>query len=84
MIVTHIVCDRDHCTKDKALPNHLFKERKADGAGSSEDWYYKFDLCPTCQQTLLDMIFEHVRYKAFTEEDALKLLKKLLINVREG
>lgn len=84
MRVEHIMCDREGCKHDHALQSSLFKERKADGAGSSEDWHYQFELCPPCQQTLLDEIFEHVRYKVFTEADALALLNKLLIKYRVG
>lgn len=84
MNVTHTMCDREFCKHDHALKNSLFKERKADGAGSSEDWFYVFDLCATCQQTLIDEIFEIVRVRPFTEVDALALLKKLLIKFRVG
>jgi hypothetical protein len=83
MNVTHTMCDRAFCNNDQARSIFIFKERKADGAGSSEEWHYKFDLCPSDQQALLNEIFDHVRYKqALTAEDALAILNKLLIKFR--
>lgn len=60
MQVTSRVCDVNTC---KVLPQicesfSMFKERKTDGAGSGEDWYWKFDLCQrhtvSCLQWLLE------------------------------
>lgn len=84
MRVEHIVCDREFCKNEHALKSSLFKERKNDGAGSMEDWYYQFELCAPCQQVLIDQIFEHVRYNDFTAADALALLNKLRIKFTVG
>lgn len=84
MRVEHILCDREYCKNEHALKSSLFKERKADGAGGMEDWYYQFELCAPCQQTLIDHIFEHVRNKTFTSDDALTLLKTLHIKYTVG
>lgn len=42
------ICYCDVCGKENAVPVSQFAERKADGAGSMENWYYTVDLCAAC------------------------------------
>ena len=44
--VTSTVCDWKGCRASGATGSAAFLERKADGAGSMEDWHLVFDLCP--------------------------------------
>lgn len=53
---TRQLCDVEGCGKPNAWPFTKFKERKSDGAGSREDWYYTFDLCPSHAGRLLDAL----------------------------
>jgi hypothetical protein len=51
MLVTKTICDVEGCGHEavhgKATNGfHIYKDRRADGAGSMENWYYTFDLCP--------------------------------------
>jgi len=48
----------DKCKKAGAKPFSIFKDRKADGAGSMENWYYQFDLCAECCAIVLQQFFE--------------------------
>lgn len=80
---TYRICDREGCGKDNATSLTLFKERKADGAGGMEDWFYIFDLCPTCAVSILDAIFSTLRRDTLTEEKAVKFLKDRRIKMRE-
>ena len=55
MELTRKVCDVKDCKNSYADANRfsVFKDRKADGAGGMENWYWKFDLCVTHQIQLL-------------------------------
>lgn len=51
MQVTKSICDVDDCGHDAVRGQavngfHIFKDRRVDGAGSMENWFYTFDLCP--------------------------------------
>ena len=82
---TFTLCDRSGCLeKDNthAQSVFLFKERKADGAGSSEDWFYKFDLCAKDRLELLQDILDELRYRAVDDAFILKKLKDMGIKYR--
>lgn len=49
---TRLLCDK--CGKPQCRSYSIFKERRADGAGSMENWNYGFDLCFDCSGKLLD------------------------------
>lgn len=53
---TRQLCDVEGCGTPNARTFTKFKERKSDGAGSREDWYYTFDLCVNHAGHLLDAI----------------------------
>lgn len=48
----------DVCGKDNATAITQFEERKPDGAGGSENWYYYVDLCPACITTFFKALLE--------------------------
>ncbi len=86
MRVEKTICDRKGCGKDDAVTFHLFKERRADGAGSMEDWDYQFDLCSNCSRVLLTAILE--TFGKFTHNlekaEVLTYVNKFQITTREG
>jgi len=67
---TRTLCDVKTC-KNIAKPFYFFKKRKADGAGSMENWNYKFDLCVDHQACLLNALLKHL------EKDNQDILLKL-------
>lgn len=75
MKIEQVVCDR--CKKSNAKTFRVFKDRKADGAGSMENWYYTFDLCSGCCGELLETAIETLE-----NNTALEIIKKLQITTR--
>ena len=80
MKIEKIQCDVNGCENDGAQKFQIFKERKADGAGSMEDWFYVFDLCSGCQTEILHFLFEVERCAKTPVETA--LFTKFEIRVR--
>lgn len=68
----------DGCKSENAEGFMIFKSREADGAGSMENWYYLFDLCPEAQRQLLAEIFE--KYP----EQSVEIVKAAKIRTRVG
>lgn len=78
-IVKTRVCDRDECKQENAIPCQTFSDRRMDGAGSMENWYYTFDLCPECCGALLDRCLDKLG-----PDEAKKLLVAGHIHATEG
>jgi len=70
-------CDVKGCDNLQADPYSIFKDRRADGAGSMENIYYVFDLCPACTRKKLAYLLTNL-----PSEQAGAFLKN--INSREG
>jgi len=56
-------CDVQNCKFSNASGFSFFKERRQDGAGSMENWYYTFDLCPQHQAELLTVLLNLIEKK---------------------
>lgn len=46
MRLTRVACDVAGCKREDATEFTYFKDRTADGAGSMENNYYVWDMCP--------------------------------------
>ena len=75
------LCDVEGC-KQIGRSFSFFKDRRPDGAGSCENWYYHFDLCPIHQENLLIKFFQ--TFEKSHESTLLKLTGDLKIQMREG
>lgn len=86
MKIEQTQCDREQCTHNDAKTFYLFKERKLDGAGSSEDWHYMFDLCSNCADVFLKKILDsrELIFNGLKNEDVLKIVTQLRIKHRLG
>lgn len=70
------VCDTESCKVDSGCqPFHLFKERKLDGAGSPENWYYQCDLCFGHSAILLQEILQYAEKDDALHNHILKICK---------
>jgi hypothetical protein len=80
-----IICDNEQCKKDEALHFNFFSERRLDGAGSSENWYFGFDLCQPHQSFLLRAILAQLdkgdRY--LSRDKIIAILKEMKVKVIE-
>jgi hypothetical protein len=82
---TSVICDVENCGKPDAERLSFFKERKSDGAGGMEDWFYVFDLCPRHVRVMLSNILQN---RSLLMLDGLKLnnikaiIEGLKINTR--
>jgi len=77
---TRTLCDVEEC-KNLANRFSFFKERRMDGAGGSENWYYTFDLCTTHQSTFVTNVIDHVSQAS--KDLLLKELEELKVRFRE-
>lgn len=77
MKVQKTICDRETCNKESALLYSVFSHRAMDGAGSSENWFIQFDLCPEDTVYLLRRIFEDMDVDKVNE-----LLKEMKVKTR--
>lgn len=79
MKIQRVGCDVEGCKAENAQSFSIYKERKADGAGGMENWYYVFDLCPQhIVEVLKDLLEDLV-----DAEYAQKLFKSFKIKTRE-
>ena len=60
MRVEKVKCDIRNCKNENAVPFSTFKERKADAAGSMENWYICFDLCPVHTKEVLQWLLTYL------------------------
>jgi hypothetical protein len=77
MEIREIQCDREGCGVRSAVQFSIFAERKMDGAGSMEDWFHVFDLCPQCQRNILIKFFNTCPHKAKQLVDEYKINTRL-------
>ena len=84
MKVINTVCDAEGCKAHDAERISMFKERKADGAGGMENWYYTFDLCARHTllflRDLLEKITKHSN--GISEEHVLEVARFYKIKYR--
>lgn len=78
------LCDR--CKSAGAEHFSIFKDRRTDGAGSGENWYYTFDLCGMCTGALLKMMFGELGQQKLqlTRTQVIDMLSRLKVKVSEG
>lgn len=73
MIKKVIVCDK--CDKQveegKAFKLSLFKERKMDGSGECENWYWVADICPNCLVSITTRLLKIVDVWNFDQKKTL-------------
>lgn len=79
MRINVTICDVKGCKLD-AQHITFFKERKADGAGSMENWSYAFDLCPKHQKEFLQEIL--AKFEMTHQDLILKVCEQSAIRVR--
>ena len=60
MDIKKVLCDVQGCKAEDAIRFSIFKERRANGAGSMENWNWVFDLCPKHIIFFLKGILEHM------------------------
>jgi hypothetical protein len=80
--INEVSCDRESCKKRDAERFRIFNERKADGAGSMEDWYFEFDLCRNDTTFLLSTILAHLSRKDVTKGWVIEVIKAMGVKVR--
>lgn len=78
---TVAVCDVDECKRENASQFSFFKDRRPDGAGSMENWYYQFDLCPMHQIALLIFLLEF--FEKDHKNDLINVAKRMKIKMDE-
>lgn len=79
------ICDVEGCKHQNAKHFNFFKDRRMDGAGSGENWYYGFDLCPFHQEKFLISLFSSFERwsKPIDREYIRQQLENMKVNVRE-
>lgn len=74
-------CDVKDCKNSNAKGFSFYKERRQDGAGSMEDWYYSFDLCQEHQKEYFQLILDSLQKD--NQSLLIKITNELRITTRE-
>jgi hypothetical protein len=76
-----IKCDVPDCKQINAKHFQFFHERKMDGAGSPESWFFGFDLCPHHIEVLLSILLK--KFEMIQKDELIKAVKALGVTLRD-
>lgn len=76
-----LLCDVKGCVSAEAHNFSFFKDRRLDGAGSCENWYYSFDLCVNHAITLLEGLLG--TFEKSNKADLIKMANQIGIKMSE-